>query len=121
MTDLQINTNTAHDNNPVHEAVMFYWGERCPEHEDGCPTCEAWKQYDNMFGESRMTEIDMNDPRVMMHEAAHAFYAWEKGRYNGNSPLSDDDRLTWMQGYVYAHTQKEWAWHEAKAKEYDAC
>ena len=44
--DVEINTNTAPDNNPVHEAVQFYWGERCPEHEDGCPTCEAWRQYD---------------------------------------------------------------------------
>jgi hypothetical protein len=52
-----------------------------------------------------MTPVDMNDPRVMMHEAAHAFYHWEQGRYNGHSPLTDDDRLTWMQGYVYAHTQ----------------
>lgn len=52
-TELKINTNTAPDNNPVHEAVLFYWGERCPEHEDGCPTCEAWRQYDNMIGESK--------------------------------------------------------------------
>jgi hypothetical protein len=49
-TDLEINTNTAPDDNPVHEAIMFYWGERCPEHEDGCPTCEAWKQYDTLIG-----------------------------------------------------------------------
>jgi len=47
---LEINTSTALDNNPVHEAIGFYWGERCPEHEDGCPVCEAWKQYDNMTG-----------------------------------------------------------------------
>ena len=46
--DLRINPNTAVDNNPVHEAVLFYWGERCPDHEDGCPVCEAWEQYDNM-------------------------------------------------------------------------
>jgi Mlc titration factor MtfA (ptsG expression regulator) len=42
---------------------------------------------------------------LIMHEAAHAFYQWEQGRYNGNSPLSDEDRLTWMQGYVYAYNQ----------------
>ena len=47
--DLEINTNTEPDNNPVHEAVLFFWCERCPEHEDGCPTCEAWKQYDSMI------------------------------------------------------------------------
>jgi hypothetical protein len=51
--DVGINTNTAPENNPVHEAVLFYWGERCPEHEDGCAVCEAWKQYDNMIGESK--------------------------------------------------------------------
>ena len=50
---LEINTSTAPDNNPVHEAIEFYWGERCPEHEDGCPTCEAWKQYDNMMEKSQ--------------------------------------------------------------------
>ena len=47
--EMWANTNTAPDNNPVHEAVQFYCGERCPEHEDGCATCEAWKQYDSMF------------------------------------------------------------------------
>jgi len=51
--DLQINTNTKPDNNSVHEAMGFYWGERCPDYEEGCPTCEAWKQYDNMIGESK--------------------------------------------------------------------
>ena len=51
--DVDINANTEPENNPVHEAVLFYWGERCPEHEDGCAVCEAWKQYDNMIGESK--------------------------------------------------------------------
>ena len=41
------------DNNPVHEAVLFYWGERCPEHEEGCPTCTAWKLYDKLIGETK--------------------------------------------------------------------
>ena len=44
--DLEVNTNNAPDNNPVHEAVLLYWGDRCPEHEDGCPVCEAWRKYD---------------------------------------------------------------------------
>jgi len=47
---LEINTSTEPDNNPVHEAIEFYWGGRCTEHEDGCPTCEAWRQYDKMAG-----------------------------------------------------------------------
>jgi hypothetical protein len=59
MTDLEINTNTEPSNNPIHEAVQFYWGERCPEHEDGCPVCESWRQYDNlMIDEMVRAQID---------------------------------------------------------------
>ena len=36
--------------NKVEEAITDYWGKRCPEHEDGCPACEAWKQYDQLVG-----------------------------------------------------------------------
>jgi hypothetical protein len=36
------------DINAVAEAVEFYWGERCPDFEEGCPTCAAWGQYDKM-------------------------------------------------------------------------
>jgi hypothetical protein len=43
----------------------------------------------------------------LLAQASQAFYEWEQGRYNGNSPMSDDDRLTWMQGYVYATTEKQ--------------
>lgn len=46
----------------------------------------------------------MNDPVIsyLMHESAHAFYAWEKTNYGDNSPLSDEDRIMWMRGYVHA-------------------
>jgi hypothetical protein len=47
--DLQINPNTEAGDNAIHEAVTFYWGERCPDHIEGCPVCEAWKQYDKLF------------------------------------------------------------------------
>jgi hypothetical protein len=46
--DLQINPNTAVDNNPVHEAMLFYWGERCPDYHKECVCCHAWQEYDNM-------------------------------------------------------------------------
>jgi len=23
-----------------------HWGERCDVHQDGCPTCDAWKHFD---------------------------------------------------------------------------
>ena len=32
--------------NPVEEAIENYWGVRCPDHEEGCVTCEAWQAYD---------------------------------------------------------------------------
>jgi hypothetical protein len=48
--------------NAIHEAMLFYWGERCPEHEGGCPACQAWEQYDKVVatapdGVLRMVEI----------------------------------------------------------------
>lgn len=45
--ELEPNT-TASDNNAIHEAVEFYWGERCSEHEEGCATCAAWSLYDKL-------------------------------------------------------------------------
>jgi hypothetical protein len=43
----------SHCGNLVEQALVGYWGERCPKHEDGCLVCEAWKQYDNMAGETK--------------------------------------------------------------------
>lgn len=41
-------TDTAVDNNFVHEAMLSYWGERCPDYHVECVCCQAWEQYDNM-------------------------------------------------------------------------
>jgi len=30
----------------VDAAMVAEWGERCPDYEAGCPTCEAWRAYD---------------------------------------------------------------------------
>jgi hypothetical protein len=38
------------ENNPVHEALLFYWGERCPEHDPECVVCGAYALYDRMIG-----------------------------------------------------------------------
>jgi hypothetical protein len=45
-----MDTSTAPENNAIHEAVEFYWGGRCSEHEEGCATCGAWKLYDKLIG-----------------------------------------------------------------------
>jgi hypothetical protein len=42
------------------------------------------------------------------YEATQAFYEWEEVKYSGTSPLSDDDRHIWIQGYVYAIDLFKW-------------
>lgn len=37
--------------NKIEEALTEYWGERCPDHEPGCPTCDAWAEYDKLVDE----------------------------------------------------------------------
>ena len=32
----------------VEEACLEYFGERCPDYEPGCPTCEGWRQFDRL-------------------------------------------------------------------------
>jgi hypothetical protein len=54
-----------------------------------------------------MRDKFFDDVQAVVIDATEAFYEWEQGRYNGNSPLSDDDRIVWMQGYVYAQTRKD--------------
>jgi hypothetical protein len=54
------------DNNPVHEAVEFYWGERCPDHDPDCPTCKAWGAYDAMKGGDQVSKEDWIILRLLM-------------------------------------------------------
>jgi len=34
----------------LYTAITDEYGERCSEHEDRCPVCEAWKVFDSMCG-----------------------------------------------------------------------
>jgi hypothetical protein len=34
--------------NYIEQAMTDHWGERCPDHEDGCVVCSAWAQYDRI-------------------------------------------------------------------------
>ena len=48
--------------NAIHEAMLFYWGERCSKRYAACPACQAWEQYDKVVetapdGVLRMVEI----------------------------------------------------------------
>jgi hypothetical protein len=41
------------DNNPVHEAMLSYWGERCTGYHEECVCCKAWEQYDGKTSAQR--------------------------------------------------------------------
>jgi len=30
----------------IAEAITDYWGDRCSDYDADCPTCQAWKQFD---------------------------------------------------------------------------
>jgi hypothetical protein len=41
--------------NHIEEAMTAHWGERCDDYEQGCPVCDAWRQYDNLVTDNRVT------------------------------------------------------------------
>jgi hypothetical protein len=30
----------------VEEGMIQYWGEKCPDYDRQCPTCQAWKEFE---------------------------------------------------------------------------
>lgn len=34
--------------NLVEQALTEHWGEKCPEYEQGCVVCQAWREYENL-------------------------------------------------------------------------
>ena len=44
--------------NPIKRAMLEYWGERCDDYEEGCPVCDAWREYDNLVRVVRSTYLD---------------------------------------------------------------
>jgi len=49
----------------IKEAIREYWGERCPDFDPTCPTCQAWAEFDAL----RTPETPASD-RVLVAEAA---------------------------------------------------
>jgi len=39
----------------IEEAIVNWWGKRCPDHEDGCPICDSWAEYDAL--QARIAEL----------------------------------------------------------------
>jgi len=40
--------------NLIEQAIESYWGERCPDHSEGCVVCEAWRDYDNLVMDNKL-------------------------------------------------------------------
>ena len=40
--------------NLIEQAIESYWGERCPDHSEGCVVCEAWREYDNLVTDNKV-------------------------------------------------------------------
>ena len=34
--------------NLVEEALTQHWGKPCTDYEQGCPVCDAWREYENL-------------------------------------------------------------------------
>jgi len=43
----------------IKEAIEFYWGERCPDHEAECVICQAWKEYDILTGDYEASKTEL--------------------------------------------------------------
>jgi len=41
--------------NLVKQAMTAHWGERCDGYEQGCPVCDAWREYDNLVTDNKIT------------------------------------------------------------------
>jgi len=64
------------DDNPIHEAMLAYWGERCPDHHQECVCCQAWEQYDGKKSAQRpwvdLTPQDLNEIFAVASTGEHA-------------------------------------------------
>ncbi len=45
----------------------------------------------------------MSAMKEMYFEANDKFYEWESFKFGNKSPLSDDDRLLWIEGYMFGY------------------
>lgn len=40
----------------IEEALIEYYGERCPDFAEGCPCCEAWAEFDALITRCKQLE-----------------------------------------------------------------
>lgn len=57
--------------NKIEEAITGYWGERCPDHEPECPTCQAWDELDKLTTERNHMERMLRKLRTILMQAGY--------------------------------------------------
>lgn len=51
----------------IEEALIEYYGDRCPDFAEGCPCCEAWAEFDSIINKMRdmQIQIDLLESDIM--------------------------------------------------------
>lgn len=57
--------------NKIEEAMTGYWGERCPDHEPDCPTCQAWGELDKLSDECAEAHRLLKTCRAVLNMAGY--------------------------------------------------
>ena len=63
--------------NLVEQALTEHWGEKCNDYEQGCPVCDAWREYENLvtYGASAPRNLmleEMTRPPIDREAQLHA-------------------------------------------------
>jgi hypothetical protein len=69
--------------NLIAEAITEWFGERCPDYAEGCPSCEAWKEYDRLrtlLERNAALERERDEFRSKLSEAIDELMAAEAER-----------------------------------------
>jgi len=73
----------------IAEAITDYFGERCLDYAEGCPTCEAWAEYDRWNTRAAPAATDTGLVTV-------AYETWDGDLvYRFNGPCNKDDALVY--------------------------
>ena len=51
--------------NLIEQAIEGHWGERCPDYEEGCLVCDAWREYDNLVMDNKLSN------KLFLEELTH--------------------------------------------------
>lgn len=78
----------------IAEAITDSLGERCPEHSDGCPTCEAWAQYDRLTGKVAVGDLIKILSTMDQNLYVRSVSISVVGQSNGPYELNDEGYLS---------------------------